>query len=74
MPRKKQFTMERYNKIKQFLEFAEIHPWELDDYVQLKRLRYERYKEETGGLTDEQMLAVVNEKHQKGEKDDKQEQ
>ena len=56
---KKQFDMNRYNEIKKVLKDNNISSKELDKYIKLKALRYERYCE-LNELSDEEMIEKVN--------------
>ena len=56
---KKNFTLDRYKEIKKVLKDNNISSQELDKYIKLKALRYERYCE-LNELSDEEMIAKVN--------------
>ena len=56
---KKQFNIERYNEIKKILKDNDISSSDLDKYIRVKALRYERYCE-LNTLSDDEMIAKVN--------------
>ena len=61
MAKKKEFTVEKYEEIKNLLSTNKITSHDLDCYIKTKALRYERYQE-LNEYTDEQILDIVNDK------------
>ena len=57
---KKLFNLERYEEIKKILEDAKISSKELQQYIDMKALRYARHKEENT-YTDDEIIKIVNE-------------
>lgn len=56
---KKKFTNAKYEAIKKLLTDNKVSSSDLDKYIQMKGMRYARYREESV-LTDEEMLDVIN--------------
>lgn len=59
MAKKKTFSMERYEEIKQILKDNKIDSKDLDKYIQTKALKYKRYREEIFN-SDDDIIAIVN--------------
>jgi hypothetical protein len=55
----KKFTMEKYDEIKKLLADNKVSSSDLNDYILVKKLRYDRYRE-LNDYTDEQILELVN--------------
>ena len=56
---KKDFSIDKYDKIKKLLTDSKVSSADLANYIKLKSLRYARHKEELE-LTDEEMIAQIN--------------
>jgi len=69
MPKNKHFSIEKYDSIKKILSDYKIESYDIDNYIQMKHLRYDRHRE-LNTLTDEQMIEVINEKYTKKEDTD----
>lgn len=61
---KKQFTLDRYEEIKKLLKDNNISSSDLDDYIRLKALRYDRHKE-LNILSDTAMITTINKGYDK---------
>lgn len=61
---KKQFTLDKYEEIKKVLEDNKISSKDLDKYIRLKSLRYDRYRE-LNNLTDAAMITAISNDYDK---------
>ena len=59
MAKKKLFTMERYEEIKKLLTDNKVSSSDLDNYLKVKELRYQRHQE-LNTFTDTDIESIVN--------------
>jgi hypothetical protein len=62
--KKKEFTMERYNQIKELLGGVGIESYELESYVMAKDLKYLRHTQRIS-LTDAEIIEMINDANSK---------
>jgi hypothetical protein len=59
MPKRKEFTINRYNEIKQILKDNKIESYELENYILFKDTRYLRHTQKVS-ISDTEILDMVN--------------